>query len=276
MNMQTNIKRTALNITTFCNLKCKHCLAFIPYYKDPRQLTFEQAKKVLNIYFQVVDTVEHFTVTGGEPLLNPEVKPILKETFKYLEQITQSVDFVTNGTLEIPDEILDLFEQNKDKTKIVLSNYGEQLSVKIESIEEKLIQRKINYRISKFYGDSLYYDGWIDFSDHSLKWKNKRDRDKNAQGCIHRSGKYFVINDGELHCCSRSFWRMKNGIIPKTIGEYVPLEDESFSIDEKRKFLLEMYSKTSSTSCAYCVGLRNDVPREYPAQQLTNFGKSSK
>lgn len=264
----TNIKRTALNITTYCNLKCKHCLAFIPYYKDPKSMSYEEAKRTLEIYFQVVDSVEHFTVTGGEPLLNVELNLILQETFKYLEQVTASVDFVTNGTMEIPDDILDLFEKNREKTKIVLSNYGEELSIKISSIEKKLIDRKINYRISKFYGDSLYYDGWIDFSNHSLKWENEEKRDRNAQGCIHRLGKYFVINNGELHCCSRSFWRMKNGIIPKIEGEYVPLLNDNISINRKRELLMEMYNKKSSTSCAHCVGLRNDVPREYPAQQL--------
>lgn len=268
----TNIKRTALNITTYCNLKCKHCLAFIPYYKDPKHLSFEEAKKILEIYFQVVDSVEHFTVTGGEPLLNRDVKKILQETFKYLNQIVGSVDFVTNGTMDIPDEVLDLFEENKEKTKIVLSDYGESLSTKIYSIEKKLADRKINYRVSKFWGESLYYDGWIDFSDHSLKWETEETRDKNAQGCIHRIGKYFVINDGELHCCSRSFWRMKNGMIPKVKGEYVPLMDMDISIEEKRRLVMEMYQKKSSLSCAYCVGLRNDVPREYPAQQLGKYG----
>lgn len=266
--METNIKRTALNITTYCNLKCKHCLAFIPYYKDPTNLSFEDARMILKSYFQVVDSVEHFTVTGGEPLLNRDLKKILQETFKYLDQITESVDFVTNGTLEIPDEILDLFEANKEKTKIILSDYGENLSIKMHSIEKKLMDRKINYRISKFHGESLYYDGWIDFSDHSLKWRTEEERDRNAQGCIHRTGKYFVINNGELHCCSRSFWRIKNNIIPKVEGEYVPLMDKGISIEEKRKLLMEMYHKKSSSSCAYCVGLRNDVPREYPAQQL--------
>ena len=166
--MKTDIKRTALNITTFCNLKCKHCLAFIPYYENPRNVSYEETKRILDMYFQVVDSVEHFTVTGGEPLLNPDVKSILQEVFQHLDQITGSVDFVTNGTMEISDEILDLFEQNKAKTKIVLSDYGKNLSTKIQSIEKKLIQRGINYRISKFYGDSLYYDGWIDFFVFSL------------------------------------------------------------------------------------------------------------
>ena len=266
--MKTDIKRTALNITTCCNLRCKHCLAFIPYYKERHIMSIEEARKVLERYFEVVDSVEHFTVTGGEPLLNKDVLLILQEVFKYEKQVTQSVDFVTNGTIEIPEEILDLFESHKENAKVVLSNYGEELSTKIDTIEEELKTRGIPYRTSKFYGGGMYYDGWIDFSDHSKKWQTIEERDRNAQKCLHRVGKYFVINDGELHCCSRGFWRIHEGIIPKVKGEYVALMDDSISLEEKRRDLMEMYEKKSSTSCAYCVGLCNDVPRVTPAQQL--------
>ena len=266
--MRTDIKRTALNITTYCNLKCKHCLAFIPYYDKRFSMTIEEAKRILDIYFQVVDSVEHFTVTGGEPLLNKDCAQILEEVFRCKNQIIGSVDFVTNGTMEIPDDIITILAENRDKTKVVLSNYGENLSIKIGMIEETLKQRNIPYRISKFYGDNLYYDGWIDFSNHDLKWKTIEERDENAQKCVHRVGKYFVINNGELHCCSRSYWRIRQGIIPKIKGEYVPLLDDSISIEEKRQDLIEMFNKKSSTSCAYCVGLCNGVPRVKPAQQL--------
>ena len=266
--MRTDIKRTALNITTYCNLKCKHCLAFIPYYDKRFSMTIEEAKRILDSYFQVVDSVEHFTVTGGEPLLNKDCAQILEEVFRCKNQITGSVDFVTNGTMEIPDDIITILTENRDKTKVVLSNYGENLSIKIGMIEETLKQRNIPYRISKFFGDNLYYDGWIDFSNHDLKWKTIEERDENAQKCVHRVGKYFVINNGELHCCSRSYWRIRQGIIPKIKGEYVPLLDDSISIEEKRQDLIEMFNKKSSTSCAYCVGLCNGVPRVKPAQQL--------
>lgn len=94
--MRTDIKRTALNITTYCNLKCKHCLAFIPYYDKKFIMSIEEAGKILSAYFQVVDSVEHFTVTGGEPLLNKDCAQILEEVHKYENQITGSVDFVTN------------------------------------------------------------------------------------------------------------------------------------------------------------------------------------
>ena len=268
--MRTDIKRTALNITTYCNLKCKHCLAFIPYYEKKFSMSAEEAKKILKLYFQVVDSVEHFTVTGGEPLLNKDTALILEEVYKYGEQIKGTVDFVTNGTMEVTDDIIEIFAMQKKKTRVVLSNYGEHLSTKIECIREKLESKEISYRISNFYGNDMYYDGWIDFTNHDLKWNTLEEREKNAQKCIHRLGKYFVINNGELHCCSRSYWRIKEGIIPKIKGEYVPILDETISIADKRRELLEMYHKKSSTSCAYCVGLCNGVSRVLPAQQLVD------
>ena len=233
--MKTDIKRTALNVTTYCNLNCKHCLAFIPYYEEKTFMAFEDAKRILKAYFQIVDSVEHFTVTGGEPLLNKDILLILEEVYKYKGQIKGSIDFVTNGTMEISDAILDLFEKNKMYTKVIVSNYGNNLSKKISIIKEKLEKRGINHRVSKFHGENLYYDGWIDFTNHELKWKTIEERNLNAQKCIHRLGKYFVINNGELHCCSRSYWRIHKGIIPKVVGEYVPLLDSSIELKEKRK-----------------------------------------
>lgn len=128
-------------------------------------------------------------------MLNKDVYKILTEIYKYSGQIRKSVDFVTNGTLEIPLELLELFEKNKNKTKVVISNYGENLSKKADIIQHELEKREIPFRVSKFYGDNLYYDGWIDFSDHSLKWDTKEKRDENAQKCIPRVGKYIVARD---------------------------------------------------------------------------------
>lgn len=266
--MKIEIPRTTLCVTTYCNLKCKHCLAFIPYYKEHRHLSNSDAKEILKRYFEIVDKVDHFTITGGEPLLNKELLKILNEVIKYSNQINKSIDFVTNGTIKISNEILTFFKENNKKTKIVLSDYGPELSVELKNIEHDLILNGITYRVSHFFGDDLYYNGWIDFTDHSYRWTNKKDRDQNASQCLHRTGKYFLINDGELHSCSRSFWRMREGIIPKIKEEYIPLMDDTLSVAEKKQILLNMYNMKSSTSCAYCVGFRNDVERTYPAQQI--------
>ncbi|MBR1635445.1 MAG: radical SAM protein [Lachnospiraceae bacterium] len=269
---EITLKRTVLNVAGICNLKCRHCLAFIPYYKEKWIMSASEAEKLLNMYFQVVDSVDTFTVTGGEPLLNPEVTDILWKVCNYKDKIVKSMDFVTNSSLAFPAGLLDFFEQNRDHCKVILSDYGKSYSVRLKDIIRDLENRNIPYRISEFDGDNLYYGGWIDFTNHDLKWKTIEERDINSKKCIHSTGKYFVINEGCLHRCSRSYWRMKNGIIPYTKGEYVDLMDESVPLEEKRKDLLVMLNSVSSTSCAYCVGLANDVPRVKPAQQLQQEG----
>lgn len=259
--------RTALCLTQRCTLKCKLCLAFMPYYENPQDVPLEVAKKILHNYFQITDTVHRFTVTGGEPLMHKDLLPVLKEVHKYKDQITGSVDFVTNGTLNIPEDILAFFEEHAEKTRIILSDYGE-LSTKIGAISAELDKRNIPYRISNFHGDNLYYDGWIDFTDHSKKIDDIAARDAQGRVCVHRAGRYFVINDGELHSCSRSYWRISRGLIPRNPKEYVPLLDDTMTVQEKRDVLRYMFSQDSSTSCAHCVGLRNDVPRHRAAEQL--------
>lgn len=49
--MRTDIKRTALNITTYCKLKCKHCLAFIPYYDKKFIMSIEEAGENIECIF---------------------------------------------------------------------------------------------------------------------------------------------------------------------------------------------------------------------------------
>lgn len=268
MNKEINLLRTVLCVTQRCTLKCKLCLAFIPYYKNPVDIKPEEAEAVLKEYFDLIHSVNVFTVTGGEPLMHRDLASILELVYRYLPQIRKSVDFVTNSTLDIPEHILEIFERNRSHTRIVLSDYGSSLSTKIKQIEEKLKERNISYRISNFHGNDLYFDGWIDFTDHSKKIFSLEERDKHSQECIHSTGKYFLINEGELHSCSRSYWRMREGFIPRNEKEYVPLLDTRMSKELKQEILLHMLNQKSSSSCAHCVGLKNGVPRHYPAEQL--------
>lgn len=266
MEEKIGLLRTGFCVSQRCTLRCKLCLAFIPYYKKPKDVSYEEAKLILERYFELVDSVDVFTVTGGEPLLNPELYEIMKHLYTYSSQIMKTVDFVTNGTLDIPEKLLELFMEHKINTRVIMSDYGK-LSTKINSNSKKLEERGITYRISNFHGNDLYFDGWIDFRNHEKKIFTNEERDKHGEKCIHKVGKYFLINEGELHNCSRSYWRMKHGIIPQTEGEYISLLDD-LPLEKKRENLKQMYEAKSVTSCGYCVGLRNDVQRQYPAEQI--------
>lgn len=264
------LRRTTFVITQKCSLKCKLCLAFIPYFENPVNTTYEEAKNILKNYFAIVDQVGTFSITGGEPLINPDFEKILIETMEYREQIQERIDMVTNGTILFGDNLLNILESNKHIVRVIISNYGENLSTKLSQIVTQLEERGICYRIQDYDIEKEHwtYDGWVDFSDHSLKHDTMEKLLEQCNRCIFRLGHYYVINDGELHPCSRQYWRMRNNIIEKDKDWYIDLNTQSVDIDEDKKRLEFLENTKYLKSCAYCNGTYNGIERFKPAEQL--------
>lgn len=263
------LRRTTFVVTQKCTLKCKLCLAFMPYYDNPVNTTQKEAEKIIDNYFRLVEKVGIFSVTGGEPLINPDLVPIMEYVLKYEEQIENSIDIVTNGTIMFSDELLDLLQNHRNKLRIILSDYGESLSTKIKAIENVLKEKEITYRVQNYAAgsDNWTYNGWVDFTDHSLKHFTENELIQQGKRCIFRQGHYWVINNGELHPCSRQFWRMHQGIIPIDEEWYIDLirlENVEAGRERIRKLEDAVYLK----SCAYCNGVYNGIERHRPAEQL--------
>ena len=88
-----------------CNLRCKHC--YQEDYKDQNEMSIEELKGVAD---KLVHTLRKWNkkgriaLTGGEPLLSPELFPLIK----YLEKSDEieKIGILTNGTL-IDEETID-------------------------------------------------------------------------------------------------------------------------------------------------------------------------
>ena len=263
-----NLNRTALIVTQKCTLKCKMCIGFMPYIKEPKELTVEDSEKILCNYFTMVDNVEYFTLTGGEPLLNKNLNGIILNLLKYKDKIKKEINIVTNGTIPLNQELIDILVKNSDIFRVIISDYGK-LSVNIDKVIESLSNNNINYKIHNYHGVNILYDGWVDFNDHSLKHITDEDKKNHANACFFRKGKYYVIDEGELHLCHRSFWRMKNNIIEVDESQYMNLLDDTYDykINGKNK-LSDMNKIISLNACAYCNGATLNSKRYTPAIQL--------
>lgn len=265
-----NLRRTTLIITQRCTLKCKLCLAFVPYYEKPVDMKLEDALKTIDNYFRLVDRVEIFSITGGEPLMHKNLVDIMNKVYSYRERIDGYIDIVTNGTIMFRKDFLAVLEKSRNKVRVIISDYGTKLSPKIELIVKELKERNIEHRIQNYAGDENWlFDGWVDFRDHSLKHDTPEKLKEQALRCIFRQGHYYVINDGELHPCSRSYWRGRTNVIDKEEGEYIDLLDETKStLEEKREKLEYIESLVALKSCTYCDGVHDGVKRYKPAEQL--------
>ena len=74
---ETVIPFTDIDITTFCNLRCKRCAKCIPYFRERKHFTAEEIRENLELLTRYIDTVYVANIIGGEPFLNPELPEII-------------------------------------------------------------------------------------------------------------------------------------------------------------------------------------------------------
>lgn len=81
-----------LGITTYCNRNCSDCCVGTNIPSVGKHTDFEWIKNISK-YFQKLDKV---TVTGGEPLLNPEFKWISTRLKRWFN--SNKLELITNGS----------------------------------------------------------------------------------------------------------------------------------------------------------------------------------
>ena len=132
----THLQNTAFAITERCTLKCKLCIAFIPYHVNPRDLTIDEISTILERYFSIVSSVDYFCLTGGEPLMHPDLLTIFNMLLPYYSQINKATDITTNGTLDFKEEVIQFLKKHKERVRVIISDYGK-VSPKAGILTEK-------------------------------------------------------------------------------------------------------------------------------------------
>lgn len=205
-------KRVCWNITTKCNQNCKYCHRFLGI----NDLTYEENKKILNNLIK--DGVNNITWTGGEALLYPNLKELLKisqengiknklitngmvlaqnenmrEILDYLDSLTLSLDTINDDTNEELGRGRNHFEEVKTildyvKGKSLKVNINTVVSKKNINEMEQLGEFLNNYNISK----------WKFFKFMPLRETAERNKDE------------FAITDAEFEQTKNVFRHFGN------------------------------------------------------------------
>ncbi len=112
LNVPLDLK---LEITRQCNLSCSHCYNQSSK-RDAELLPLDYVRTILD---QIAEQrLRLVTVTGGEPLLHPQLSDILSS----VREITENLTFATNGTLFKP-QTLGLVAELADTVNISLDSH---------------------------------------------------------------------------------------------------------------------------------------------------------
>lgn len=144
-------------ITSSCNLRCKHCF----YYKkqdkfdNKEDLSIDELLKLAEIFIEELNVIS-FTITGGEPFCQKDILKLLK----YLKSKNVYIQIQTNATLitpEMANELGKILNSKMDSIQVSLDGANEITNDKIrgknafsEAIEgiNNLVNNKINVLIS--------------------------------------------------------------------------------------------------------------------------------
>lgn len=263
-----HMNRVVLIVTHLCTLKCKLCIQAAPLYKNPYNPTLDELKNEIDAYFNIVDTVDIFEISGGEPLLRKDLPEVLTHLQKYERCILKEIRVTTNCTLAPSASLLDAAALFRDKMFFLLDDYGVH-SKTVHSFRSLLSERNISFRV-RDYHSQLHGGGWVDFGSLSVGGDDEVGQ-KNFSSCVLASelGFSFEIAYGEMHPCIISKRCMEKGVVEKNVGEYISLTSKDESKEDKQHKIRAIYALEKLSACRFCNGFSKNSERFLPAEQLT-------
>lgn len=266
--METTAERMNLTVlvTSKCTLKCKLCATYAPTHPSPHHYPYERIQKGIQHFFESFDCVRLFTISGGEPLLHPQLPEIVQFASAYIDRI-ELFEIITNGTV-VPSEKLLENLQFSEKVNILVDDYGPKISVKVPQVIEAFKRHGIKYRIRKYHGEDAHLGGWLDISDFTDKHRTEKEDEALFSRCMYTTtfkNHIFIIN-GTAHMCYVN--KQLLDFVQDNPKEYVDMMDDSLTGQERKKRLLDLRNRKCLSVCKYCSGFCEDAKRYTPAEQL--------
>ena len=270
--MESNLylKHSTIRLTPLCNLKCRLCAAYIPYNNEKNHYSIAVLKENTERYFNIVDHIEKFTVSGGEPFLSPYLNEYLEFLYDNYSDKLDLIEIITNGTLVPPDSTVKTMKRFDHKIEVLIDNYGEHISKKVDEISDVLTANNISHKIRDYYSENTHCGGWVDFGDVSVL---KHSRDEAAElysKCAYPAKIHFcfTILDHIVYPCPPIGHRYELGL-PLDQDEYIDLSDDSLSSEANREKIRNILNLKMLSGCLYCNGMCDGSTRFKPAEQLT-------
>ena len=249
---KTYLRSVDVMITTKCSMNCESCANLMQYYVDAKN-TDDKILKAIDLLNKNVDYIGEFRVIGGEPLMNKNWATIVNTVAE--ADSNRKVMVYTNGTICPKDDQLESFK-GKD-INFYITDYGKNLSVNVNKMEESLNRHGIGYMRKPA-------DNWVDCSNIKQHNRSPSRLKQVFKECCAK--KLYTVLNGRLYTCPFIANAANLKAIPDNKANYVDLFLEKENLKGKIKRLID--TESFFPACDFCDGRPND-----PTTALEYAGK---
>lgn len=228
-----------MTITTKCTLNCRHCNLFIPYQKEHINISFDEMKRNIDLFFQRIDFVTYFGLIGGETLLNLCLEDCIVYLMEHYRGQIGRITVVTNGTVEPSESLLRTIKRYE--IYLDISDYTS--VVPYEAKMERLIARVQALGIDYYRNQNII---WTDFGfpEHPVQ-RSKAQLKEHLRSC---KPNWNGLQNGKFYYCNVSCCAELSGHFKLLSNDYIDLE----AIDPADKAACRKIVKLSRGTSSFC------------------------
>lgn len=265
MEKQTlSARRLSIVSTLKCTLKCKLCCNLMPMFKKPYDVSLESMINDIDHIFELFDHVEWLQFVGGEIFMHKDMAAVYEYALKYRAKFDKLI-LMTNATIAPNDKEISALKKYGEHCKILISDYGDH-SYKRDEMTEICKANNIPYLLKCYNGNSQYYDGWFDNTGFKKFVGSEDELDRQAAGCPQVKMENMTSLNGKIHICSNSCFMTELGVNKPASQDFVDLNDNSISLDEKREIIRNFYKKPVE-ACKICSWWNAANVERFPAAE---------
>jgi MoaA/NifB/PqqE/SkfB family radical SAM enzyme len=120
INIKTSTKKVVFELTTSCNLKCKHC-----FYQNNKEFSsnhFLRKEEALTLIDKFKKNgINKLVLTGGEPTIHPDFIEIAKHAKSKIKKVT----LCTNGVIQNENYRKKIIDLNFDTYTVSIDSHLE-------------------------------------------------------------------------------------------------------------------------------------------------------
>lgn len=239
--------------TTICNLNCKSCLNFQPYNKNKHHYDINELKNSIDIFFNAIDRIGLFHISGGEPQLYPNIIELIEYIYSNYKHKIETLGMVTNAFIVPSDELCNTLK--KCEVQVGIDDYRKACPA-FSGNFEKCLEKFKQFNIDLVYQVNQETNFFVLFPPKcNMKNACPKTLEEKFTSC---ANPFTELKNGKLYNCNWSEFAIEAGLIEEDECESYDLRN--FTPDKKTELVeyrLGYSTKGYVEFCKYCNGSWN-------------------